>query len=144
MERLTGEMKTEIWDWLKEIQVVYLATVEGDRPRLRPVTMGYYEDKFWILTGTKDAKTAQIRSNPNIELLHDLVNDKGRGYIRFIGTATVMEQDMETKNRIATKFPFFKEFWETPEDPNCTLIATDIERLEYMRPGQMLAGCYLI
>ena len=141
MEQLTEGMKSEIWAWLKENQFIYLATVEGDRPRVRPVTMGYYEDKFWILTGTKDAKTAQIRSNPNVELLLDLEDGENRGYVRFIGTATIVE-DKETKNRIAPAFPFFTNYWETADDPNCTLIEAEVERLEYMRPGEMLAKYY--
>lgn len=143
MEQLTEEMKSEIWAWLKENQFIYLATLEGDRPRVRPVTMGYYEDKFWILTGTKDAKTAQIKSNPNVELLLDLEDGKNRGYVRFIGTATIVE-DKETKNRIAPAFPFFTNYWETADDPNCTLIETNIEQLEYMQPGEFLAKCYKI
>ena len=143
MEQLTEGMKSEIWAWLKENQFIYLATVEGDRPRVRPVTMGYYEDKFWILTGTKDAKTAQIRSNPNVELLLDLEDGENRGYVRFIGTATIVE-DKETKNRIAPAFPFFTNYWETADDPNCTLIGTAIERLEFMQPGEFLAKCYNI
>ncbi len=143
MEQLTEGMKSEIWAWLKENQFIYLATVEGDRPRVRPVTMGYYEDKFWILTGTKDAKTAQIRSNPNVELLLDLEDGENRGYVRFIGTATIVE-DKETKNRIAPTFPFFTNYWETADDPNCTLIEAEVERLEYMQPGEFLAKYFEI
>ena len=143
MEQLTEGMKSEIWAWLKENQFIYLATVEGDRPRVRPVTMGYYEDKFWILTGTKDAKTAQIRSNPNVELLLDLEDGENRGYVRFIGTATIVE-DKETKNRIAPTFPFFTNYWETADDPNCTLIEAEVEWLEYMQPGEFLAKYFEI
>lgn len=139
MEQLPEEIKNEIWPQLKDHQMIYLATVEEDRPRLRPVTMGYYEDKFWILTGTKDAKTAQIRANPNVELLLDLENDKGRGYVRFIGKAMIVE-NQEKKNRVSLKFPFFTDFWETPDDPDCTLIGFDITALEFMRPGEMMAG----
>lgn len=138
MDKLPEELKTEIWSQLKDHQMVYLATVDDDRPRLRPVTMGHYEDKFWLLTGTKDAKTAQIKSNPNIEILIDLINDGDRGYIRFIGKAMIVE-NQEKKNRIALKFPFFKDFWETPEDPDCTLVGFEIDRLEYLPPGEMWA-----
>ncbi len=141
MEQLTEELKSEIWGKLKENQVIILATVEGDRPRLRPVTMGYYEDKLWILTGTKDAKTAQIKSNPNIEILLDIEAGETRGYVRFIGKADIV-QDPETKNRIAPTFPFFTNYWKIAEDPDCTLIEAKVESLEYMKPGEFLAAYY--
>ncbi|MCK4265874.1 MAG: pyridoxamine 5'-phosphate oxidase family protein, partial [Thermoplasmata archaeon] len=96
-----------------------------------------------ILTGTKDAKTPQIRSNPNVELLLDLEDGENRGYVRFIGTATIVE-DKETKNRIAPAFPFFTNYWETADDPNCTLIEAEVERLEYMQPGEFLAKYFEI
>ena len=143
MEQLPEEIKSEIWGGLKEIQVVYLATIESDRPRVRPVTMGYYENEFWTLTGTNDAKTGQIKTNPNVELCLDLKDEKGQGYARFIGKASIVE-DSETKSRVALKFPFFNEFWQTPDDPTCTLIKYRMESLEFMRPGEMMAGHYTI
>ncbi len=48
------------------------------------------------------------------------------------------------KNRIAPTFPFFTNYWKTADDPDCTLIEARIERLEYMKPGEFLAGCYTI
>jgi general stress protein 26 len=141
MEKLTEELRAEIWGWLEDVQVVCLATVEGDRPRVRPVTMGHYENAFWILTGSGDAKTRQIRANPNVELCLDAKDDRGHGTIRFAGKATVIE-DQGLKSRIALQFPFFHQFWQTPEDPGCALLKIEPETVEYVRPGEMAAGKY--
>ncbi len=141
MEKVTTKTKKEIFEHLKENQFVYLATVEGDRPRVRPVTLGYYEEKLWILTGTKDAKAKQVRDNPNIEICCMLDDGKNKGYIRFICKAGIVT-NKETKARIAPKFPFFKDYWSGTDDPDYTLLVNQVERIEYMPPGEFLAMYY--
>lgn len=47
----------EVYDFIKECGTYYLATVEGDQPRVRPLgTIDIFEDKLYIQTGkTKEA-----------------------------------------------------------------------------------------
>lgn len=42
------ELKTEIWDSFAEQQHIFLATVEGDQPRVRPVTLIYLSNKMYV------------------------------------------------------------------------------------------------
>jgi len=141
MDKLTEKMKKEIYSNLEENQVVWLATVEEDRPRVRPVTLGYYDDKLWMLTGTKDAKTRQIENNANVEICCMLESPDNRGYIRFIGKAAIVK-NAETKADIAPRFPFFADYWKEAGDPNCTLLAIQVKRIEYMPLGEFLATYY--
>ena len=58
-----------VCQFLKEAGVYYLATVEGDQPRVRPFgTAHIFEDKLYIQTGRKKAVSRQILENPKVEL----------------------------------------------------------------------------
>lgn len=55
--------------FLKEAKVYYLATVDGDMPRVRPFgTAHIFEGKLYIQTGRKKAVSMQIMKNPNVEI----------------------------------------------------------------------------
>ena len=59
----------KVCKFLKEAETYYLATVEGDQPRVRPFgTAHIFEDKLYIQTGKVKAVAAQIAANPKVEL----------------------------------------------------------------------------
>ena len=59
----------EIQRFLKECGVYYLATVEGDQPRVRPFgTAEIFEDHLYIQTGKKKDVFKQIEANNNVEI----------------------------------------------------------------------------
>lgn len=58
-----------IIDFLKDAETYYLATVEGDQPRVRPFgTIHAFEGKLYIQTGKVKAVSKQIHANPKVEL----------------------------------------------------------------------------
>ena len=58
-----------ICNFLKEAEVYYLATVEGDQPRVRPFgTAHIYEGKLYIQTGKVKPVSKQIEANPKAEI----------------------------------------------------------------------------
>ena len=59
----------EIYDFLKECKVYYLATVDGNLPKVRPFgTAEIFEDKLYIQTGREKSVFKQIEKNPKVEL----------------------------------------------------------------------------
>ncbi|MBE6938680.1 MAG: NimC/NimA family protein [Ruminococcaceae bacterium] len=55
--------------FLKEAGVYYLATAEGDQPRVRPFgTAHIFEGKLYIQTGKVKPVSAQLAANPKAEL----------------------------------------------------------------------------
>ena len=55
--------------FLKDAQTYYLATMEGDQPRVRPFgTILLYEGKLYIQTGKVKEVSKQIHANPKVEL----------------------------------------------------------------------------
>ncbi len=56
-------------EFLKKAETYYLATVEGDQPRVRPFgTVHIFEGKLYIQTGKKKSVSAQLRANPKAEI----------------------------------------------------------------------------
>lgn len=59
----------EVEKFLKEAETYYLATVEGDQPRVRPFgTAHIFEGKLYIQTGKKKDVSKQLHANPKAEL----------------------------------------------------------------------------
>ena len=59
----------EVYDFLKSAQTYYLATVEGDQPRVRPFgTVDIFEDKLYIQTGKIKNVSRQLHANPKAEI----------------------------------------------------------------------------
>ncbi len=55
--------------FLKDAQVYYLATVDGDQPRVRPFgTAHIFEGKLYIQTGKIKDVSKQIHANPKVEV----------------------------------------------------------------------------
>ena len=58
-----------VCQFLKDAGVCYLATVEGDQPRVRPFgTAHIFEGKLYIQTGKAKPCSQQILANPKVEL----------------------------------------------------------------------------
>lgn len=53
--------------FLKEAEIYYLATVEGNQPRVRPFgTAHIFEDRLYIQTGKVKDVSKQIHANPKV------------------------------------------------------------------------------
>lgn len=80
----------EVYDFLKKCGTYYLATVEGDQPRVRPFTsMNYYEDKIYFQTGKVKKVAHQLKANPKIE-----ISGMAEGaWIRLTGEAVLHEDE---------------------------------------------------
>ena len=58
-----------VYDFLKKAEIYYLATAEGDQPRVRPFgTVNLFEGKLYIQTGKVKPTSRQLAKNPKAEL----------------------------------------------------------------------------
>ena len=58
-----------VYNFLKKAEVYYLATVEGDQPRVRPFgTINEFEGKLYIQTGKVKPTSHQLAANPKAEI----------------------------------------------------------------------------
>lgn len=59
----------KVYEFLKEAQTYFLATVEGDQPRVRPFgTINIFEGKLYIQTGKAKNCSKQLLANPKAEI----------------------------------------------------------------------------
>lgn len=135
---MNDKMKAEIFEFFKQTQPVYLSTVDGNKPRVRPVTLIYFNESFWIATGSEDAKVSQLFNNANIEFCLPIKDDKNMGYIRVAGIAEIVENISE-KQLILKNIDFIKYFWKEADDPGYALLRIEMQEIEYLPIGQMLA-----
>lgn len=58
-----------VYDFLKQAGTYFLATAEGDQPRVRPFgTVNVFEGRLYIQTGKVKAVSKQIAANPKVEI----------------------------------------------------------------------------
>lgn len=59
----------KVCEFLKAAGTYYLATVEGDQPRVRPFgTSHIFEGKLYIQTGKSKPVAQQLAANPKVEI----------------------------------------------------------------------------
>ncbi len=124
----------QILGQFKETQFVALATMEGTRPRVRPMTLIYLDRRFWMVTSTSSNKVMQIRRNANVEFTHKFNENGEDRCIRVLGKAEIID-DNETKASVAKRIRFFEDYWSGPEDPDYTLLEILPEELQYVTPS---------
>ena len=91
----------EVQMFLKECGVYYLATVEGDQPRVRPFgTAEIFEGHLYIQTGKSKSVSKQIEVNPKVELC----GFKDGKWIRVTGKL-VRDDRIEAKKDMLDKNP---------------------------------------
>ena len=102
-----------ICDFLNEAGTYYLATVEGDQPRVRPVgTVLLYDGKLGIQTGKKKDVAKQIDRNPKVELCAC----KGGEWLRIAGEMRELD-DRDARVAMLDRYPELKAMYE-PDDGN--------------------------
>jgi uncharacterized pyridoxamine 5'-phosphate oxidase family protein len=85
--------------------VLFLATVNGDKPCVRPVRFTCIMDnKLAIVTSLKKGMSAQMKANPAVEI--STVSSDGKSYVRFAGKAALCtDQELVAKhNELHPKF----------------------------------------
>ena len=92
MMQSVDELRKIVWENLKDCQVVFLATVDGDQPRVRPVTLMRKDNNLFTVSMLKNAKVDQIRKNPKAEFAFS-IPDIGFNAIRVECTAEVIDDE---------------------------------------------------
>jgi general stress protein 26 len=79
-----------ILNQFKETQFVALATFDGMRPRVRPMTLIYLDRRFWMVTSTSSNKVVQIKQNANVEFTYQFTENGEDCCIRILGKAEII------------------------------------------------------
>lgn len=107
----------EVQKFLKECGVYYLATIDGNQPRVRPFgTAEIFEGKLYIQTGKKKDVFKQIEANNVVELS----GFKDGKWIRVSGKL-VVDDRVEAKKDMLDKNPNLRGMYNENDDNTVVL-----------------------
>lgn len=113
-----NEAMKEVYDFLKKAGTYYLATVDGDRARVRPFgTVDIYNGRLNIQTGLVKQVAKQMANNPHVELCAF----DGGVWIRLSATA-VLDDDIEAARHMLDAYPELKAMYK-PGDGNTAVFS---------------------
>ena len=102
----------EVYEFLKACGTYYLATVEGDQPRVRPFgTIDIFEDKLYIQTGKVKDVSKEMQANPKVEICAF----DGQKWIRVAGEV-VRDDRIEAKGHMLDSYPNLKALYRADDD----------------------------
>ena len=107
----------EVYEFLNECGAYYIATVDGDQPRVRPFgTVLIFEDKLYIQTGKAKNVSKQMMKNPKIEICAF----SGEKWVR-VEAVVVEDNRIEPKQKMMDKYPQLKSMY-TADDENTQVL----------------------
>ena len=122
-EEAKKNMET-VYAFIKEAGVYFIATVDGDQPRVRPFgTVNIFEGRLYIQTGRKKNVSKQLARNGKVEICA-YQPDKKR-WLRLSGTL-VDDDRREAKESMLDAYPGLKRMYSA-DDPNTQVL--------YFAPG---------
>lgn len=102
----------KVYQFLDEVHTYYLATVEGDQPRVRAFgTALLYDGKLYIQTGKIKPVSKQIAANPKVEICAF----KGGKWLRVAGEL-VNDDNRDVKIAMLDKMPSLKAMYSADDD----------------------------
>ncbi len=125
--------KEEAIDLIRDAGFGFLATTEGNQPRVRPM-MPYLTDAGEILVALlgRSRTINDVKKNPQVEICFV---DRKMWYCRLAGKAK-MSNDVAKKTILWDNIPMLKQYFGGPTDPNFSLLEMDINSVEAMTPHQ--------
>ena len=94
--------------FLKDAGTYYLATVEGDQPRVRPFgTAHIFEGRLYIQTGKAKPVSKQLMANPNAEIcaFHNVT------WVRVAGEL-VEDDRVEARKSMLDAYPSLRKMYD--------------------------------
>jgi len=129
----------EVMAHFQRQNIIHMATVEGDQPRVRPVTLVHLDDELYVITGARGGaetgKVRQIKEKPKVEFYMTIEGEGSQVFIRGETVASIVE-DPELKGRLYGEIGWAKSYFEGPEDPSYILLHMEPKAFRYRKPGE--------
>ena len=109
----------KVLEFLDKTQTYYLATVEGDQPRVRPFgTALIYDGKLYIQTGKVKPVSKQLAINPKAEIC---AFDGSTGAWLRVAGELINDDNRDVKVAMLEKLPQLKSMYY-PDDDNTQVL----------------------
>ena len=136
---MPDELLEEIRSHFGKQNRVSLATMEGDQPRVRIMSLIRLDDRFYFVTGAwggaDTTKVKQIAANPNIEYVMQVERGGDVGNIRATGLA-FLEDDPTIWERLFREVGWVKNYFKSSEDPSYVVLGVNVTSYQYRPPGR--------
>ena len=111
-------------EFANKTQPVYFATIDGDRPRVRPVALQFADERgFYFQTEPVKAFYRQLKANNKVELCFYNAEGNGLGRVMRVSGEVEFCDDIELKAKLLEERPFLKSLGiEAPNDPMFVLL----------------------
>ena len=122
----------EVYEFLKECNTYYLATVDGDQPRVRPFgTVDIFEGKLYIQTGKVKDVSKQLHKNPKAEIC----GFKDGKWVRVAGKL-IADDRREPKQHMLDAYPSLQNMYSADDDNTEVLYFEDATATFYTFGGE--------
>ena len=106
----------EVYEFLKKCDTYYLATTDGDQPRVRPFgTVDLFQNRLYFQTGRSKSVAKQMMANPKIEIC-GMTDGK---WIRVEALA-IEDDNREERQHMLDAYPSLKASYSA-DDGNTTV-----------------------
>ena len=103
----------EIYEFLKKCGTYYLATIDGDQPRVRPFgTIDLFEGRLYIQTGKVKNVAKQLKANPKVE-----ISGMAEGKWLRLAAEAVLDERIEAQTHMLDAYPSLQGMYK-PGDGN--------------------------
>lgn len=110
-----------VYDFLKKCGTYYLATVEGNEPKVRPFgTVNIFEGKLYIQTGKVKPTSKQLAANPNLEICAF----DGNTWLRLSGKAKEDDR-FEARKSMLDAYPELRRMYDENDGNTQVFYITD-------------------
>ena len=107
----------EVVEFLRKSGAFHIATIDGDKPRVRPFGVtNIFDGKLYIITGKKKDVFKQIMKNPNVEISANI----GEEWIRIEGKL-VNDDRKNAKKDMLDKNPYLRSMYSEDDDNTAVL-----------------------
>jgi uncharacterized pyridoxamine 5'-phosphate oxidase family protein len=116
-----ADAQQEVFDFIQKKGVFYIATMDGDQPRVRPFgALHIFEGKMYIITGHVKRVAKQLAQNPKAEICAQGDNE----WIRVAATM-VEDERVEAKKAVLDAHPNLRSMYNENDDNIAVYYFTD-------------------
>lgn len=122
----------EVLNFLRENKIFYLATIDGDKPKVRP--FGFvmeFEDKICFTTNSLKQCSIQMKTNPNVEVCSCSPNmELTMEWVRIMGRVVFLDS-IPAKEKAFEIMPALKEGFKTADNPSFEIFYLENAKCEF-------------
>lgn len=112
---------TDIIKFANNNPVCFLATLEGDQPRVRALGFWFADDSgFYFQTGAVKDLYRQLKDNPKTEVCFFRQGPRAGAVLRVSGSVEFLD-DEQLKKKVMIERPFLKDFGLSADSPDLVI-----------------------